>query len=110
MTSSAREGARLADVRIRRTIFDMPRNRNVNKAWETAVLHAYGHEPEWVRRVALAPASRAQLDVIDLHFHDLRQEGGCRWLEQGWPIHHVQEMWGHSNLSQTSKPAVAKDT
>jgi site-specific recombinase XerD len=25
-----------------------------------------------------------------------------RWLEAGWPIHHVQEMLGHSHLSQTS--------
>ena len=33
---------------------------------------------------------------------DLRHEAGCRWLEAGWPIHHVQEMLGHANLSQTS--------
>jgi len=32
----------------------------------------------------------------------LRHEAGCRWLEQGWPIHHGQEMLGHANLSQTS--------
>ena len=62
-----------------------------NKAWETAVLRAYGHEPDWVRRGALAPGSRAQLDAIDLHLHDCRHEAGCRWLEQGWPIHHVQD-------------------
>jgi site-specific recombinase XerC len=42
------------------------------------------------------------LRQIDLHFHDLRHEAGCRWLEAGWPIHHVQEMLGHANLSQTS--------
>ena len=66
------------------------------------MLRAHGHEPEWVRRGALAPASRAQLDDIDLHFHDLRHEAGCRWLEQGWAIHHMQEMLGHANLSQTS--------
>jgi integrase len=40
--------------------------------------------------------------MIDLHFHDLRHEAGCRWLEAGWPNHHVQEMLGHANLSQTS--------
>jgi integrase len=45
---------------------------------------------------------RAWLEAIDLHFHDLRHEAGCRWLEQGWPIHHVQEMLGHTNLLQTS--------
>lgn len=27
---------------------------------------------------------------------------GCRWLDSEWRIHHVQEMLGHSNLSQTS--------
>ena len=41
-----------------------------------------------------------QLEAVNLHFHDLRHEAGCRWLEQGWPIHHVQEMLGHANLSQ----------
>lgn len=50
----------------------------------------------------MSATSRAQLAAIDLHFHDLRHEAGCRWLEEGWPIHHVQEMLGHANLSQTS--------
>jgi hypothetical protein len=45
---------------------------------------------------------RAQLRAINLHFHGLRHEAGCRWLEEGWPIHHVQEMLGPANLSQTS--------
>ena len=74
---------------------------NVKKAWEMAVLRAYGHEPEWVRG-ARSTVSRTQLEAVNLHFHDLRHEAGCRWLEQGWPIHHVQEMLGHANLSQTS--------
>ena len=46
--------------------------------------------------------SRRALQAIDLHFHDLRHEAGCRWLEGGWPIHQVREMLGHANLSQTS--------
>jgi integrase len=66
------------------------------------VLRAHGQEPEWSSKGALAEASREQLDAIDLHFHDFRHEAGCRWLEQGWPIHHVQEMLRHANLSQTS--------
>jgi site-specific recombinase XerD len=33
---------------------------------------------------------------------DLRHEAGCRWLEAGRPIHHVQEMLDSPNLSQTS--------
>jgi len=47
-----------------------------------------------------APASRAALAAaIDLHF-DLRYEGASRLLESCWPIHHVQEMLGHSSLEQ----------
>jgi integrase len=46
----------------------------------------------------------------DLHFHDLRHEAGCRWLEAGIPIHHVQEMLGHANISQTSTYLHATET
>ena len=46
--------------------------------------------------------SRRALQAIDLHFHDLGHEAGCRWLERAWPIHQVREMLGHANLSQTS--------
>ena len=31
-----------------------------------------------------------------------RHEAGSGWLEEGWPIHHVQQMLGHANLSQSS--------
>jgi integrase len=75
---------------------------SVDKAWQTAVLRAHGHEPTWTATGALTPESRAVLHTIDLHFHDLRHEAGCRWLEAGWPLHHVREMLGHANLSQTS--------
>jgi integrase len=77
------------------------RQGSIKKAWETAVLKAHGHTPAWVKG-SLAPISRAAIRKVDLHFHDLRHEAGCRWLEAGWPIHHVQEMLGHANLSQTS--------
>ena len=75
---------------------------NIKKAWETCVLRAHGHEPQWAASGKLSELSRQALRAIDLHFHDLRHEAGCRWLEKGWPIHHVQEMLGHANLSQTS--------
>ena len=74
---------------------------NVKRSWETCVLKVYGHEPVW-RKTGLAPESRAALKAIDLHFHDLRHEGASRLLESGWPLHHVQEMLGHSSLDQTS--------
>jgi integrase len=77
------------------------RQGSIKRAWETAVLKAHGYTPAWVTG-SLAPGSRVALQAIDLHFHDLRHEAGCRWLEAGCPIHHVQEMLGHANLSQTS--------
>lgn len=74
----------------------------IRKAWDTAVLKANGHQPAWCGSNTLAPASRVVLRSIDLHFHDLRHEAGSRFIESGWPIHHVQEMLGHKNVSQTS--------
>jgi integrase len=71
------------------------------RSWETCVLKAHGHEPVWLK-TDFAPASRALLKAIDLHFHDLRHEGGSRLLEAGWPLHHVQEMLGHASIEQTS--------
>jgi integrase len=65
------------------------------------VLRAHAHEPRWVEHGKLSAESRAALKVIDLRFHDLRHEAGSRWLEGGWPIHHVKEMLGHANISQT---------
>jgi integrase len=74
---------------------------STKKAWETTVLKAHGHAPEWIGS-KLSVASRARLRAIDLHFHDLRHEAGSRFIEAGWPVHHVQEMLGHSDLKQTS--------
>src|SRR6185436_15886847 len=44
---------------------------NVKRAWETCVLKAHGHKPVWTKG-SLSAASRAALEAIDLHFHDLR--------------------------------------
>ncbi len=38
--------------------------------------------------------------IEDLHFHDLRHEAGSRFVEAGMPLHHVQEMLGHSDSSR----------
>jgi integrase len=40
--------------------------------------------------------------ITGLRFHDLRHEAASRFVEAGWPLHHVQEMLGHANLKQTS--------
>ena len=85
---------------------------SVRRAWQTAVLRAHGHKPAWVWRkktapndkgtTRLSPESEAAYRAINLHFHDLRHEGGSRLLEGGWPVHHVQHMLGHASLQQTS--------
>lgn len=77
------------------------------KAWETIVLRAHGVKPAWIacrtgKGRRLSPECRQQLAAIDLHWHDLRHEAGSRWIEAGWPIHHVQQMLGHADLKQTS--------
>ena len=66
------------------------------------MLKAHRHVPEWTDSKRLDATSRAALRAIDLHFHDLRHEAGSRLLEAGWPLHHVAEMLGHANVSQTS--------
>jgi integrase len=71
------------------------------KTWESTVLKAHGHTPEWVKG-KLSPASRAALRQIDLHFHDLRHEAASRLLEAGWPLQHVQAMCGHADAKTTS--------
>ena len=71
------------------------------KAWEVTVLKAHGIKPEWTKGIKkLTPGMREQLRGIDLHFHDLRHEAGSRWIEAGWPIHHVQQMLGHADLKR----------
>jgi integrase len=73
---------------------------NTKRAWETAVLKAYGHKPEWTKGT-LSAASRAHLKAINLHFHDLRHEAGSRWQEAGWSLLAVRDMLGHATIDQT---------
>src|SRR5262249_14119581 len=73
------------------------------QAWETAVLNAHGHTPEWTRKHGLAPETRAALAAIDLRFHDLRYEAASRLLEAGWRLHPIQRMTGHTSLAQTAE-------
>jgi integrase len=77
------------------------RVRNIKKAWETCVPRAHGYEPKWAKGGKLSEESRSALQRIDLHFHDLRHEAGSRWREAGVPLHHVKELLGHANVSQT---------
>lgn len=72
------------------------------KSFEVAVLKAHGIKPEWTKTHAFTPACRAELHRIDLHFHDWRHEAASRLLENGWPLHHIQQMLGHATLAQTA--------
>ena len=56
------------------------RIRNVKRAWTTVC-----------KKTA----------ITDLRSHDLRHEAGSRWLEAGVPLHHVQELLGHADLTTT---------
>jgi integrase len=72
-------------------------------AWETAVLRAHGYAVlRDSKTKALLPESRATLQRIDLHWHDLRHEGGSRLLEAGWPLTSIQAVLGHATLAQTA--------
>jgi integrase len=70
------------------------------RGWETAVLRAFGHEPEW-EGPRLSPTSRAQLDAIDRQFRDLRYEASMRWQESGWPRQHIRTMLGPGDSNET---------
>ena len=76
--------------------------KTYKKSWETAVLVAHGVEATWTETNSLDPASRAAFRAIGLHFHDLRHEAGSRWLEAGWPLSHVRDMLGHTDIKTTS--------
>ena len=72
------------------------------KGWETAVLKAHGHTPQWTTGSnSLTPESQTAYREINLRFHDLRHEAGSRWLEVGMPLHHVKELLGHANIATT---------
>jgi hypothetical protein len=58
-------------------------------------------DPQWAPGGKLSAASRARLQAIDLHFHDLRHEAASRRLEVRMPLLHNNELLGDANISQT---------
>jgi integrase len=75
--------------------------RTIATAWETAVLKAHGVPITRTKTHTLTPDTRAAYQRINLHFHDLRHEAGSRFLEAGWPLHHVKDMLGHADIKTT---------
>lgn len=85
--------------------------KNLQGSWQAVRLRAHGFTPRYVKGTAkLTPESKAQLQQIDLHFHDLRREAGSRWLDAGVPLHTIQRWLGHTNISQTSTYLAVTDT
>lgn len=77
--------------------------RSIKKAWQTAVLRAHGVGPTWTATGGLAVACQARWRTIDLHFHDLRHEAGCRWLESRvFDLEQIRQMYGHATVAQTA--------
>jgi integrase len=75
----------------------------IAKVWETAVLRAHQITPKWVKNGSLSPACRAHLRRINWHFHDLRHEAGCRWLEsKAFDLEQIRQMYGHTTIAQTA--------
>ena len=74
---------------------------NIQTAWETLKLLAYGYEPKPGRTGAAW--NREQLQRIDLRWHDLRHEGACRLLADGVDIRIIQLMLGHASIQQTQR-------
>jgi integrase len=74
---------------------------NIQTAWETLKLLAYGYDPKPGRQGVAW--NREQLQRIDLRWHDLRHEGACRLLVDGVDIRIVQLMLGHASIQQTQR-------
>lgn len=77
------------------------------RSWEDAVLRAHGREPLRERKRpnagTLLADSRAALNQIDLHWHDLRHEFASRLVEGGVPITEVKELLGHASVITTER-------
>jgi len=85
------------------------RVKRCRKAWETTLLRACRIEPVWTEKGGLSPASRAKLQNIDKHLHDIRHEAACRWNESGkFGLEAIQLRLGHATLAQTATYVHAK--
>ncbi len=75
---------------------------SLKSAWETLLLLANGIKPTRAgsgKRVS----NRKALAQIDLHWHDLRHEALSRLADDGVPVHELQLLAGHANITTTQR-------
>jgi integrase len=66
------------------------------------LLLSNGIEPERRAR-GQRPSNRDALAKIDLHWHDLRHEALSRLADDGVPVHELQMLAGHANITTTQR-------
>lgn len=72
--------------------------------WARTRLLAYGFTPRYARdNKGLTPESRAHIQQIDLHWHDLRHEFACRLDDRGVALGKIQRLLGHASISTTER-------
>jgi site-specific recombinase XerD len=72
------------------------------RGWETLLLLADGIEPTRTAR-GQRPSNRKALAQINLHWHDLRHEALSRLADDGVPVHELQMLAGHANITTTQR-------
>jgi site-specific recombinase XerD len=71
-------------------------------AWETLLLLSHGIEPA-PRPRGKRRLKREALRKINLHWHDLRHEALSRLADEGVPVHELQMLAGHTNITTTQR-------
>lgn len=76
--------------------------RSFRSAWETLLLVSHGTEPAARLRHHRRP-ERGALRSINLRWHDLRHEALSRLADEGVPVHELQLLAGHANITTTQR-------
>ena len=71
-------------------------------AWETLLLLSQGVEPA-ARSRGKRRLEREAFRKINLHWHDLRHEALSRLADEGVPVHELQLLAGHANITTTQR-------
>jgi integrase len=106
-------GSRLEDVLRRRTflgvdayVFGHAKTgeyvASFRSAWETLLLLGHDIEPA-TRLRGHRRSEREALAKINLHWHDLRHEALSRLADDGVPVHELQMLAGHANVTTTQR-------